>query len=151
MLGMSREQVLEFNQNVIAEFREHGGVMPKGSMFHGNPTLLLTMAGAKSGRQLTSPLTYATDGDGWLIMASAGGSPTAPAWAFNLRANPTVTIEMLDETFEATATETAGEERERAYRVMVEELPRFADYQAAVERVIPIFRLTPYIPAIPDP
>ena len=111
-------------------------------MFHGNPTLLMTMTGAKSGRQLTSPLTYATDGDGWLIMASAGCSPTAPAWAFNLRANPTVTIEMLDETFEATATETAGDERERAYGVMISEMPRFADYQAAVERVIPVFRLT---------
>lgn len=142
MMGMTNEQVLEFNRGVIADFREHDGVMPEGSMFHGNPTLLLNMTGATSGRALTSPLTYASDGDAWIIMASAGGSETAPAWAFNLRANPAVTIEIPGETVEVTATETQGDERQRVFDLMVERLPRFGDYQDKVERVIPLFRLT---------
>jgi len=48
MMGMSIEEVLAFNGNVIADFRANDGVMPEGSMFHGNPTLLMTMVGAKS-------------------------------------------------------------------------------------------------------
>lgn len=142
MMGMTNEQVLDFNKGVIESFREHGGVMPEGSPFHGNPTLLLTMTGAKSGRTRTSPLTYSTDDDGSLIvMASAGGSPKLPAWGHNLRANPGVTVEVLDETYEATAIETAGAERERVLARMVETLPRFGEYQDAVDRVIPLFRL----------
>ena len=142
MMGMTNEQVIDFNKNVIAEFRDNDGVMPEGSMFHGNPTLLLTMTGAKSGRELTSPLSYATDDDAWIIMASAGGSPTLPAWGHNLRANPDVTIELPGETFEALATETAGDERDRVFAVMTGQLPRFAEYQENVERVIPLFRVT---------
>ena len=75
MLGMTNEQVIEFNRGVIETFRAHEGVMPEGP-FHNNPTLLLTMTGARSGRHLTTALTYTTDEDGALIvMASAGGQP----------------------------------------------------------------------------
>jgi deazaflavin-dependent oxidoreductase (nitroreductase family) len=142
MMGMTNVQVLEFNKGVIADFREHGGVMPEGSRFHGNPTLLLTMTGAKSGRTLTSPLTYATDGDHWIIMASAAGSEQLPAWGHNLRANPDVTVEMLGDAFDAVTTECQGPDRDSAYGVMTSQFPRFADYQANVERTIPLFRLT---------
>jgi len=141
MMGMTNDQVIAFNQNVIEDFRKHDGVMPEGSLFHGNPTLLLTMTGAKSGRTLTSPLTYAVDGSDWIIMASAGGSEKMPAWAYNLRANPNVKIELLGETFEATAIETIDQDRDAAFATMTDQLPRFADYQTAVERVIPLFRL----------
>lgn len=141
MMGMTNEQVLEFNKNVIAEFREHGGVMPEGSMFHGNPTLLLNMTGARSGRPLTSPLSYATDDDAFIIMASGGGSETTPAWAYNLRAHPSVTVEVLDESFEAIATEVSGDEHDRAFEIMTGQLPRFAGYQDSVTRKIPLFRL----------
>lgn len=142
MMGMSNEEVMAFNATVIEDFRANDGVMPEGSMFHGNPTLLMTMTGAKSGRTLTTPLTYGTDGDAFVVMASAGGSPKAPSWAFNLRAHPQITLEILGETFEATASETAGEERERVYSALTTEMPRFAEYQAGVERTIPLFRLT---------
>ena len=142
MMGMTNEQVLDFNKGVIAEFREHLGVMPEGSMFHGNPTLLLNMTGAKSGRALTSPLSYATDDDAFIVMASAGGSETTPSWAYNLRAHPSVTLEVLDESFEAVATEVSDDEHDRVFGVMTEQLPRFANYQEAVERKIPLFRLT---------
>lgn len=141
MMGMTKDELLEFNRQVIEDFRANDGVMPEGSVFHGNPTMVLTMTGAKSGRQLTSPLSYSTDGDGWVVMASAGGSDTAPAWAFNLRANPGVTVEVPGERFEAIATEAEGAEHDRLYEVMTEQLPRFAEYQEQVERKIPLFRI----------
>ena len=141
MMGMTNQQVIEFNRGVIETFRANAGVMPEGP-FHGNPTLLMTMTGARSGRRLTTPLTYTADDDGSLIvMASAGGSPTLPAWGHNVRAEPRVTVECLGETYEAAAVEALGVERDRVLERMVAALPRFGEYQASVEREIPLFRL----------
>ena len=64
-----------------------------------------------------------------------------PAWAHNLRANPEVILEVGAETFPAHAEETVGSARDRAFELMTSSLPRFADYQASVERLIPLFRL----------
>ncbi len=147
VMGMSNDEILAFNAGVIADFRANDGVIPEGSPFHGNPTMLLTMIGAKSDRELVSPLSYATDHDGdepeaWIVMASAGGSPTTPNWAFNLRAHAEVIVDLPGRHFHALATETEGEERDRVFAVMTKQLPRFADYQASVERTIPVFRIT---------
>lgn len=141
MHGLTREQTLEFNASVIDAFRANAGQMPEGHPMHGNPTLLITMTGAKSGRRLTSPLTYTADGDAFIVMASAGGSPTLPAWGHNLRANPEVTLEVGPEKFDAIAVETEGDERDRVFELMTTALPRFGDYQASVERQISLFRL----------
>lgn len=140
MKGMSDEEVLGFNKGVIEEFRANGGKC--GGIFEGNPMLLMTMTGARSGRQLVSPLTYHADGDDYVVMASAGGDPEHPAWYYNLVANPKVVLEVGDETFAATATETTGDERARLYDSMVAAMARFGDYQADVDREIPLFKLS---------
>ncbi len=140
MMGMTNEQVLEFNAGVVEQFRANAGELADGPLA-GNPTLLMTMTGARSGRQLTTPLTFFADGDDFIVMASAGGEPTHPAWYFNLVANPAVELEVGSERFGATAQVTEGEERARVFEAMVAAMPRFGDYQAGVEREIPIFRL----------
>lgn len=137
MQGMTDEQTLTFNAAVIEEFRSNGGAC--GGRFEGNPMLLVTMMGAKSGRELTSPLTYHAYGDDYVVMASAGGDPKHPAWLFNLSANPAVVLEVGDERFEATAVRLAGDDRTQAFESMVSAMPRFGDYQQAVEREIPLF------------
>ncbi|MFD2348898.1 nitroreductase/quinone reductase family protein [Nonomuraea ferruginea] len=50
----------DFNQQVIEEFRANGGKV--GGYFEGADLLLLTTTGAKSGRQVTSPVMYLEDG-----------------------------------------------------------------------------------------
>ena len=52
-----------------------------------------------------------------------------------------VEVEVGTERFAATATVLAGDARARAYGAMTTALPRFADYQAAVDREIPVIRL----------
>lgn len=141
MHGLTREQTLEFNRSVIEAFRANAGQMPEGHPLFGNPMLLLTVTGAKSKRRLTCPLSYASDGAAFLVMASAGGSPALPAWGHNLRADPEVMLEVGTETFAATAVETEGGERDRVFALMTTALPRFAAYQDSVERIIPVFRL----------
>ena len=56
-------------------------------------------------------------------MASAGGSPTLPAWAHNLRAHPEITLEVGAETFPAHAVETFGPDRDRAFELMTSSFP----------------------------
>jgi len=92
---------MEFNKKVIAEFRENDGVC--GGPFEGAPMILVTMTGAKSGRELCSPLVYSSDGDDAIIIASMGGAPKHPNWYHNLVANPAVTVEIGTAKYEATA------------------------------------------------
>jgi deazaflavin-dependent oxidoreductase (nitroreductase family) len=138
-LGMTRDQLLAFNAGIVDEFRANGGAC--GGMFEGNDMILLTMKGAKSGRELVSPLTYHPYEGDFVVMASAGGAPNHPAWYYNLVAHPDITAEVGTERFSATAVLTAGDERQAVYDSMTAAMPRFAEYQAKVEREIPLFRI----------
>ncbi len=127
----------DFNRKIIEEFRANAGVV--GGPFAGRPMLLLTSRGAKSGEMKTTPLVYSKDGDRIVVIASMGGAPRHPAWFFNLKANPDVTLEVGTEKFSARASEAEGEERDRLYAAQAAEMPAFADYQAKTTRRIPVF------------
>ena len=128
-----------FNEKIIEEFRANDGKV--GGQFEGAPMLLLTTTGAKTGRRLTSPLVYGKDGERLLIFASKAGAPTNPALYHNLVANPTVTVEVGSETFEARASVVTGEERDRLYAEQAKRMPGFATYQQNTTRVIPVVAL----------
>jgi len=107
-------------------------------------TLLLTTEGRKSGNQLILPLIYQpTDSGGYCVIASKGGAPTHPAWYLNLRANPKVHLQVINEKFDAVARVAEGKEREQLWQMMVEYCPLYTDYQAATEREIPVVVLDP--------
>jgi deazaflavin-dependent oxidoreductase (nitroreductase family) len=133
---------LAFNQQVIEEFRANDGVC--GGPFEGAPMVLITMTGAKSGRELCSPLVHSNDGDDVIIIASKGGAPEHPNWYHNLVANPSVTVEVGTEKWEATAVLAKGEERTRLYAAQAAMMDNFREYEesaTAAGRVIPVFRL----------
>jgi hypothetical protein len=73
---------------------------------------------------------------------SKGGTPTNPARYHNLKAHPDVRIEVGTETFDATATELTGEERERVFRAQAERAPQFAEWEKNTDRTIPVIALT---------
>ena len=50
-----------------------------GHDWNGNPTLLLTTRGRRSGEQHTLPLIYGRDGDRLLVITSRGGAPHHPS------------------------------------------------------------------------
>jgi deazaflavin-dependent oxidoreductase (nitroreductase family) len=133
---------LSFNQQVIEEFRANGGVC--GGPFEGAPMVLITMTGAKSGRELCSPLVHSNDGEDVIIIASKAGAPEHPNWYHNLVANPSVTVEVGTDKWEATAVLTEGEERTRLYAAQAAMMDNFREYEetaTAAGRVIPVFRL----------
>src|SRR6266851_5009485 len=130
----------DFNQGVISEFRANHGKV-SGQLAH-MPVLLLTMTGAKSGRALTRPLVYTTDGDRLVVIASFAGAPKNPSWYHNLVANPVATVELGSERFRVRAAVTAGEERQRLFNRQAEQMAIFADYQQKTTRQIPVLVLT---------
>ncbi|GLF96933.1 nitroreductase/quinone reductase family protein [Streptomyces yaizuensis] len=130
----------DFNQQVIDEFRAHGGEV-KGP-FEGARLLLLTTTGARTGAPHTTPLGALPDGAGrTLVIASAGGAPHHPAWYHNVLAHPRVTVEAGVFTYEADAVVLTGEERDRAFARAVEADPGWAEYQARTTRTIPVVAL----------
>ena len=129
-------QWLELNDGVIAEFRANGGQC--GGRWEGNPMVLLTTIGARSGVERTSPLTYTTDGDRIVLIASRAGDDRHPHWYHNLVANPDVVIEQGEERFAARATVAAEPERTRLLDARVAEMPRFGGYVEMTDRTIPV-------------
>jgi len=128
------------NQQVIAEFRTTGGTV--GGYVAGMTLLLLTTVGAKSGRRQTVPLTYLADGERHVVVAAAGGTAANPAWYHNLITNPTVTVEVGTDVFDATARIATGDEREALFSRFVAQYPQLALYQARTTRQIPVIILT---------
>ena len=126
----------EWNRKIIEEFHTNGGKV--GGQFAGGQLLLLTTTGAKSGKRRVNPLAYTTDGDRLVIIASKGGAPSSPDWYYNLVAHPKVTVEVGTETFEATATVVAGEERDILYAKQAALMPGFAEYEKKTTRKIPV-------------
>lgn len=131
----------DFNRHVIEEFRANGGKV--GGMMEGAPVLILHTTGAKTGREIISPLIYHAEGDRLLIFAAKGGDDVNPAWYHNLVANPDVTVELGTETTAMRATVITGMERDRIYAEQVERMPAAGDYQRRTSRVIPVIALDP--------
>ena|SRR5487761_376030 len=128
----SDEEFLAYNQDIITEFRANHGVVSQPSF----PILLLTTTGARTGRPATVPLGFAVDGSGRVfVMASKAGAPRHPAWFHNLRANPSVTVELGDRSFQARAVVTAGQERDRLYAMVSDGA---SEYEKNTGRVFPV-------------
>src|SRR5256714_11650462 len=53
--------------------------------------VLLTTVGRKSGKARTVQLGAVPEGNGWVVIGSAGGSDANPRWWGNMVANPNVT------------------------------------------------------------
>ena len=127
---------LEMNAKAIEEFRANDGEC--GPPFEGTPIVLVTMIGAKSGRELCSPLAYSTDGDDLVVIASMGGAPNNPNWYHNLVADPKVAITVGRDRLAVVARDAEGDERDRIWDELVERSPDYSQYRTRTDRVIPV-------------
>ena len=127
----SDEEFLAYNEGVIAEFRANKGVVSQPPF----PVLLLTTTGARTGRRTTVPLGFGVDAGRVFVVASKAGAPRDPAWFHNLRADPWVTVELGDKTFQARAVVTTGEERDRLYQSVA---GAGNEYEKNTDRLFPV-------------
>src|SRR3954468_14613815 len=131
-------EMSDYNQHIIAEFRENDGKV--GGPMEGAALVLVHHTGAKSGTERVTPLMYQQiDDDTIAIFASKAGAPTNPDWYHNLRANPETTIEIGSEQRRVRARVAAEEERARIWEAQKQAVPQFADYEKKSEgREIPV-------------
>ena len=125
----------------MADIREHG--KPTNGPMAGQPLLILTTTGAKSGQPRASILTYSRDGEAYVVAGTNMGGPIGPSWVPNLVADPAVTIEIGPRVTAARAEVVTGPESDLLWDRHVAELPWFAEYPKQTSRVIPMVRLTP--------
>jgi deazaflavin-dependent oxidoreductase (nitroreductase family) len=103
------------------------------------PTVLLTHTGAKSGKKRSTPLSYFTDGDNVILIASRGGARENPAWYHNVVANPEVELWAKGGGGRYRAREAQGELRQRLWGLAAGFYPGFEKYQErAGDRRIPV-------------
>ena len=110
------------------------------------PNLLLHTVGAKTGQARTTTLSYAQDGDDYLIVASKAGAPRAPGWYHNLKANPDIEISVGPKRFPVTARSVLPDSLDYARLwklVNKNNANRYVEYQKKTSRPIPVVVLTP--------
>jgi deazaflavin-dependent oxidoreductase (nitroreductase family) len=110
------------------------------------PCLLLRTTGRRTGRTRTSALVYARDGNDYVVVASLGGSDHPPAWLHNVRAEPSVGVQVGRRRLPAVATvvERGDTDFDRLWRAVNDvNRGRYDRYQAKTDRPIPLVRLAP--------
>jgi deazaflavin-dependent oxidoreductase (nitroreductase family) len=128
----------EINRRVIDQFRAGGQIdgMTRDRL------LLLTTTGARTGQRRTTPMMFHGDGGRLLVIASNAGAPRHPDWYRNLVAHPRVTVEVGEETYDAQAEPLSGPERDRAWTMLKQAYPFFAEHEVTAGRDIPVVALT---------
>ena len=103
------------------------------------PAVVLTHKGAKTGVERTTALLYFSDAGRVICMASNYGGTRHPAWYYNVRANPEVTLYAGGYTGRFRAEETTGAERDRLWALAKQLTVGYADYEKTTDgRVIPV-------------
>jgi len=117
---------------------------PEQMKFMGFPAVVLTTVGAKTGKEHSHVLGGFPDGkDAWLVIASAGGAPSHPAWFFNLAKNPDqVWLHVGNRKVKVDVESLQGEAREKAYDRVVAVAKNYSGYRTKTDREIPVIRLT---------
>lgn len=114
-----------------------------GYLWNGATTLLLTTTGRKTGRERTTPLIFAPDGDDYLVVASMGGAPRHPAWYLNLQAEPNADVQVKADHVPVVARTATDNEKQRLWGIVTEQWPNYDAYQSRTDRVIPVVVLSP--------
>jgi deazaflavin-dependent oxidoreductase (nitroreductase family) len=117
-----------------------------GHRMVGSPSLLLHTTGRRSGRRRTSALIYALDGRDDVVVASNWGQQSDPAWLLNVRANPSVEVQVARRREPATARVVEADDPEYARLWAIANRSnhdRYTGYQARTSRRIPIVVLAP--------
>ena len=125
----------------VRVYRETDG--ETGYLWNGAPILLLTTKGRKSGEPRTIAIIFTAYKDGWVIIASKGGSPTHPKWYLNILDDPHVQVQVKGDIYEAVARTAESPEREAIWAEAVTTWPSYDIYQSRTDRRIPVVVLEP--------
>lgn len=134
--GLLAKAMKYFARAHIAVYRRTNGRL--GARLLWFPAALLTTTGRRSGEQRTTATLYLRDGERIVVPASYGGRNANPAWYLNLKADPTVRVQVRDEVRDMTARDATDEERRLYWRQLTRIYPPYKGYQDAADRRIPL-------------
>src|ERR1700752_4105589 len=115
-----------------------------GGRLPGLEVLLLTTTGRKTGKKRTAPLGYFKDGQcSYVIIGSNAGFDSHPAWFYNLKSQPHVTIQIKDKQLDVNAEVAGPDKRSQLWGQLIKLAPFYDNYTKKTSREIPIVILHP--------
>jgi deazaflavin-dependent oxidoreductase (nitroreductase family) len=142
----ARPRVLQvsFTRNHARVLRLARGRIRRSLLFAGGqPVLVLTTTGRRSGRRHSTPVAYLREGDDLVITGGNIGLDRPPAWSLNLQADPRAEVELEGKRLSVRARRAEGDERDRLWNRLIE---RFGGLELATRmtsREIPVIVLEP--------
>lgn len=109
----------------------------------GDPIVVITSLGAKSGKVRKNPVMRVERDGKYLAVASKGGAPENPEWFHNLVTHPEVDLQDGPVKKSYKARIVHGEERADWWEHAVKTWPTYAEYEKKTDREIPLFLLEP--------
>jgi deazaflavin-dependent oxidoreductase (nitroreductase family) len=126
----------------VAEFEASNGQRANVLARTGDPIVVITSRGRKSGKLRKNPVMRVEHDGSYLAVASKGGSDDDPVWADNFRAHPEVDLQDGADKATYTVRELPdGPERDEWWERAVEAWSTYGDYQRRTDRLIPVFLL----------
>jgi deazaflavin-dependent oxidoreductase (nitroreductase family) len=109
----------------------------------GDPIVVITSVGAKSGNLRKNPVMRVERDGIYVAIASKGGADDQPEWYYNFLAHPEVELQdgPVKKTYRAEIVE--GDERADLWQLAVDTWSTYGEYQKKTDREIPVFKLTP--------
>lgn len=123
----------------VADYEKSGDVY--SGPFEGQPTVILTTVGRKTGRVRKTPLVRVEHNGRWAVVASHGGAPQHPAWFLNLLADANVQLQDGPTAYQLKARVIEGSERDLWWKRATEIWPAYDEYTTRTDRVIPVVLL----------
>jgi len=109
----------------------------------GQPVLVLTTRGRRTGRLRSTPVAYFRDGERLVISAANAGLDQPPAWWLNLQADPRAEVEVGGSRTSVIAHRAEGEEAERLFARFAAQNAGAETTRAFTARQIPVIVLEP--------
>src|ERR1700712_831007 len=127
----------------VAAFEASDGAEANTLRDSGDPIVVITSIGAKSGNLRKNPVMRVERDGKYVAIASKGGADEQPEWYFNFVAHPEVDLQdgATKKTYDVELVQ--GEERADLWKLAVDTWDTYASYQEKTEREIPVFKLTP--------
>lgn len=128
----------------VERFESSGGTEATVLERTGDPIVVITSVGAKSGVLRKNPVMRVERDGRYLAVASKGGAPDNPEWYHNFLAHPEVDLQdgPVKKTYSVRLLED-GPERDDWWQYAVATWPTYGEYQTKTDRLIPLFLLEP--------
>lgn len=127
----------------VERFEASGGADANVLERTGDPIVVITNRGAKTGKIRKTPLMRVEKDGRYLAVGSKGGAPSDPQWVANFRAHPRMELQDGPVRRSYVARELSGAERAEWWDHAVATWSTYGEYQKKTDRLIPLFLLEP--------